>query len=109
MAFPRIGAVVFLCLLMGVFSVVGVAGTAWLGTMSIQGAGVMHADGKIIHVGPGKDFVLEQDTGGQLSFVCEGNCRASLRHLVRHLKEKAHTDVYYTQGAGRELLAIDAD
>lgn len=63
MIFPRASAVVFLLLLTGAFLFAGITGVVWLGTLNIQGTNIMHADGKVIQVGPGKDFVLELETG----------------------------------------------
>lgn len=107
--FTRIGAAIFVVLLIGSLAFAGVGVAAWLGPMGAHGTNVMHVGGDVIHVGPGKNFVLETDTGRTMAFVCGTNCRASLRHLQRHLKEKAHTDVYYVQGTNRELLVVDAD
>ena len=66
-------------------------------------------NGKITEIGPGKNFEFETTSNEQLAFVCGDPCRASLRHLTRHVKEKAPTDVYYIKGPGRELLAVDVD
>ncbi len=107
--FTRIGAAIFVLLLIGSLAFAGVAAAAWLGPMGAHGMNVMHADGDVIQVGPGKNFVLETATGQKMAFVCGTGCRASLRHLQRHLKEKAHTDVYYVQGPNHELLVVDAD
>lgn len=109
MLFTRVGAAVCAILLIGGLATAGIALTAWLGPMSIHGTNVMHEGGTVIKVGPGRDFVFKTGAGKELSFVCSTGCRASLRHLVRHLKEKAHTDVYYVQGPGRELLVRDVD
>jgi hypothetical protein len=109
MIFTRIGAAIFVLLLIGSLAFAGVAVAAWLGPMSAHGTNVMHVGGDVIHVGPGKNFVLETPTGKEMAFVCSTDCRASLRHLQRHLKEEAHTDVYYVQGPNHELLVVDVD
>lgn len=106
---PRIGAAIFVVLLIGVLTCAGVVIAAWLGPMSAHGTNVMHVGGNIIQVGPDRNFVFETDTNEKLAFVCSTDCRASLRHLVRHVKEKAHTDVYYIQGPNHELLVRDVD
>jgi len=77
--------------------------------MSAHGTNVMHVGGVVMQVGPGKSFVFETDTKEKLDFVCSTDCRASLRHLVRHAKEKVHTDVYYILGPNHELLVKDVD
>ena len=109
MIFTRTGAVVFVILLIGSCLFAGIALVAWLGPMSAHGTNVTHADGTVIQVEPDRNFVLKTEEGQELSFVCSTGCRASLRHLLRHLKEKAHTDVYYVQGPGHELLVVDVD
>jgi len=105
----RMGATIIVLLLVGGLAFTGVALASWLGPMSAHGTDVMHVGGKVTQVGPGKDFMFETDTNEKLAFVCGANCRASLRHLVRHVKEKAHTDVYYVPGPNRELLVVDVD
>ena len=106
---PRIGAVVFVLLLIGSLTFAGIEVTAWLGPMSSHGMNVMHVGGYVLQVAPDKNFVFETDAKEKLAFVCGTNCRASLRHLQRHVKEKAHTDVYYFQGPNHELLVMDVD
>jgi hypothetical protein len=106
---PRICVSIFVLLLIGVLTFAGVTVAAWLGPMSAHGTNVMHVGGDVLQVGPGKNFVFETDTKEKLAFVCGTGCRASLRHLQRHVKEKAHTDVYYIQGPDHELLVKDVD
>jgi hypothetical protein len=108
MTFPRITAAIFVLLLIGVISLAGVVGVNWIGPILAHGNHVQHADGDIIAVGPGKNFVLETATKQILHFQCGTQCRASLGHIQRHIREKAHTDVYYMQGPGT-LLAVDVD
>jgi hypothetical protein len=69
----------------------------------------VHADGKIVSLGPGKDFVLETASGQRLVFDCSVQCRASLGHMQRHLREQAHTDVYFVQGPNNSLMALNVD
>lgn len=109
MIFTRIGAAIFVLLLIGSLTFAGVAIAAWLGPMSGHGTDVLHVGGDVVQVGPGKNFVFETTAGEKMSFVCGTDCRASMRHLERHVKEKAHTDVYYIQGPNHVLLAVDAD
>ncbi len=110
MTFTRMAAAFVVFLLIGVLALAGVAGTAWLGPVMGHGTNVMHISGKVVEVGPGKNFVLlETKTGTKKAFTCGTECRASTRHLQRHLKEGANTDVYYVLGANQVLVAKDAD
>ncbi len=109
MILARTGAVIFVVLLLGVLGLAGVTAAAFLGPMSAHGTNVLHVGGLVTNVGPGKDFTFETSTGTKMSFVCGTSCRASQRHLVRHLKEKANTDVYYIPGPNHTFLAVDAD
>jgi len=109
MIFPRIAAAIFVLLLIGILAAVCVGGFALLAPRLKYGNDMEHADGKIVSVGPGKDFVLETATGTSLHFQCASSCRASLLHIQRHLHDGAHTDVYYVAGAKDTLLAVDVD
>jgi hypothetical protein len=105
----RVGAVTFVLLLVGGLSFGGVTVASWLGPMSAHGTNVMHVGGKVVSVGPDKNFVFESAAGEKLAFVCGTGCRASQRHLLRHVKEKANTDVYYVKGPNQELIVVDVD
>jgi hypothetical protein len=97
-------------LLVGVLSLVGILGIALLGPALDHGENVDHAAGTIYRLtGPGKSFILRTETGQLLSFQCRGACHASLAHLERHYNEHAHTDVYYIEGMGQSLMALDVD
>ena len=106
---PRIAAAVFVLLLIGSIALVSVGAVALLGPTFAHGTNVAHADGKIVAIGPGKKFTLETTAGQRLSFQCEAQCRASLGHMQRHLREQAHTDVYYILGPNKSLMALDVD
>jgi hypothetical protein len=106
---PRVSAAIFVLLLIGLLGFAGVAVASWLGPMSAHGTNVMHVGGDVIQVGPGKNFLFETDAKEKLAFVCGIGCRASLRHLIRHVKEKAHTDAYYIIGPDHTLLVKDVD
>ena len=107
--FPRIAAAIFVCLLIGSISLVCVGAVALIGPIVTHGDNVVHADGKIVSLGPGKDFVLETASGQHLVFECSVQCRASLGHMQRHLREHAHTDVYFVQGPNNSLMALNVD
>ena len=75
------------------------------------GAGddVYYVQGKLVKVLPDRDFVLQISAGAQLQFRCSISCRASLGHLLRHLREHASTDVYYERGADNVFFARYVD
>jgi hypothetical protein len=107
--FPRIAAAIFVCLLIGSISLACVGAVALIGPIVTHGDNVVHADGKIVSLGPGKDFVLETASGQRLVFDCSDQCRASLGHIQRHLREQAYTDVYFVQGPNNSLMALNVD
>ena len=107
--FPRIAAAIFVCLLIGSISLAIVGAVALIGPMYSHGNNVVHADGKIVAIGPGRDFVLETASGRRFVFMCTVECRASLGHMQRHLREQAHTDVYFIQGPNNSLMALNVD
>ena len=107
--FPRIAAAIFVCLLIGSISLACVGAVALIGPMFSHGDNVVHADGKIVSIGPGRDFVLQTTSGYSFDFQCTDQCRASLGHMQRHLREHAHTDVYFVQGPNNSLMALNVD
>ncbi|SRR5579884_611220 len=114
MTFARIAAATFVVVLLGIFVYGIIAGVAWAGPTYLRDARFasapkMHVAGKVVKVGPGRDFVLEMSNGKEMTFLCGTSCDASLGHLERHFEEKANTDVYYQVGADGTFVAIDAD
>ena len=110
MTFPRISAGIVVLLLIGIFSLVGVGLVAWAGPQLTHDPTALHVGGKITKlVAPGKNFVFQTDAHQTLYFVCGSGCRASFTHMVRHVNEKAHTDVYYRVGSDNTLQAIYVD
>jgi len=107
--FPRIAAAICALLLIGSLSLVGVGGVALIGPMFTHGDNAAHADGKILSIGPGRDFVLVTSNGQHLFFQCMDQCLASLAHMQRHLRERAHTDVYFIHGPDKSLMAMNVD
>ena len=105
----RIAAAIFVCLLIGSISLACVGAVALIGPMFTHGDNVAHADGKIVLIGPGRDFVLETASGQRFTFQCTDQCRASLGHMQRHLRDHAHTDVYFVQGPNNSLMALNVD
>jgi hypothetical protein len=109
MTFPRIGAGLFVLLLIGCCAAAAIGLVARVGPALAHGNAVEHEAGKIVAIGPGKDFWLETAEGQRLRFQCNTRCRGSLGHLQRHLREHAYTDVYYIRGENNSLLAMDVD
>ncbi len=107
--FPRLAAALVVVALIGSIALACVGVVASFGPTLAHGSDVEHAAGTIITIGPGKEFVLLTATGQRLSFWCANQCRASLGHMQRHLREHAHTDVYYLPGPGKSLMALDVD
>jgi hypothetical protein len=106
---PRVAAAIFVFLLIGSLSLVCVGSVGLMGPAFLHGDNVAHADGKIISIGPDRDFVLETANNQRLVFQCTDQCRASLGHMQRHLREQAHTDVYYVHGPKNSLMAVNVD
>jgi hypothetical protein len=107
--FPRLLAAFSVLSLIGVLSLSCILGVALIGPALSHGEHVDHTAGQIISIGPGRNFVLLTGTGKRLAFQCTADCRASLGHMLRHLSEHAHTDVYYVEGANKTLMALDVD
>lgn len=106
---PRIAAFICVVLLIGSIAMAGIGAVALFGPVLAHGNNTEHAAGQIVAIGPGEDFVLQTASGKSLAFQCAAQCRASLGHLQRHLREHAHTDVYYIQETGNMLMALDVD
>lgn len=109
MSFPRVAAAICILVLIGSLALVCIGGIALIGPLFTQGHAATHTGGKIVSIGPGRDFVLETATGQDLHFQCAEQCRASLGHMQRHLREHASTDVYYITGPNKSLLAVNVD
>lgn len=107
--FPRLFAVFSVIVLISMCALTGILGIAFVGPAVSHGTDVSHAAGQIVKIGPGKNFVLLTANGQHLVFQCGMECRASLDHMKRHLREHAHTDVYYVEGEGKTLMALDVD
>jgi hypothetical protein len=106
---PRLAAIVCVVLLIGSIALAGIGAVALFGPVLAHGNNTEHAAGQIVAIGPGEDFVLKTASGTSMTFQCAAQCRASLGHLQRHLREHAHTDVYYIQGPDNTLMALDVD
>ncbi len=109
MAFPRITAAIIVILLISSLALVTIGSIAYLGPQLVHGGNVQHADGTIVAISPNMNFVLKMADGQTLHFECSQRCHLEEAHMARHLREKAHTDIYYVQQAGHVLDAIDVD
>ena len=109
MVSPRIRAVVFVFLLIAILSLVGIGPLLAVEPGPLNGSTLEHADGKVLMIEPDMSFILETASGQRLHFQCAGRCRVALQHLQRHVREKAHTDVYYLDMNGKGLLALNVD
>jgi hypothetical protein len=105
---PRITAIVFVFLLIGVLSLACIGPVAFYGPSLFYGRNLDHVDGRIVAIEPDMSFVLQTANGKSMHFRCDGQCRLQFGHMQRHELEKAHTDVYYLEMAGN-LLALDVD
>ena len=106
---PRIAAAICVILLIGSIALASIGAVALFGPVLTHGNNSEHAAGQIIEIGPGENFILKTATGTSMSFECAEQCRASLGHMQRHLREHAHTDVYYINGPGNALMVLDVD
>jgi hypothetical protein len=112
MAFPRFTAVAFLIFLIGSLSLLCIGVLALRQpaiSISSEQYNLESVQGKIVSLGPDMDFILETATGQYLHFRCASSCHTSLAHLQRHLYEQATTVVYYVEGPGNHLLALNVD
>jgi hypothetical protein len=109
MIVPRVAAAVFVLLLIGSLGLASVGSVALIGPMLTHGINVEHDAGTIVAVGPGTDFVLKTANGQDVHFQCSDRCLRMAAHMQRHLREHAHTDVYYVQEGQNDLLAVNVD
>lgn len=106
---PRVAAAVVVVALIGGIALACIGAVAMFGPVLAHGDNIEHEAGTIVAIGPGKDFILKTESGQRLTFLCDAQCRASLGHMQRHLREHAHTDVYYLPGPDHSLMALDVD
>ena len=106
---PRVGAAIFVFLLIALLAIGGIVLVNEVGPSLVHGTMAQHNSGKIVKIGPGRDFLLETGTQQKIHFTCSARCLTQLNHMQRHLTEKANTDVYYILGMNNTLVAIDVD
>ncbi|HTI13892.1 MAG TPA: hypothetical protein VL461_04870 [Dictyobacter sp.] len=110
MIISRIAAFIAVIILIAVVSIAAFDVTHALGAEITHGPSVAHADGVIVSMNLNKNFVLKEANGVQQQFQCVDRCLMAQSHMQRHIREKAHTDIYYIRDkANNELLAVDVD
>src|SRR5947209_12493238 len=109
MIVPRIIAAIFVGVLISSLALVSIGGLALMSPTLAHGSDVKHNAGTIVAIGPGTDFVLEMTGGQTLHFHCRDRCLKEVAHMQRHLREHAHTDVYYVQDGQNGPVAVDVD
>lgn len=111
MMIPRLNAIIFTFLIIGVVAFAAIKLVGWIGPAAVHGQAARHDDGTIVKIDPaGTVFSLESSESGKtVQYQCAGRCRSQIQHIHRHITEKAHTDVYYIQQGTQTLLAIDVD
>ena len=109
MTFPRITAAVFVLLLIGCFALIGIGSVALVGPGVTHNMMADHDAGIIVTIRSDMSFTLKTANGKQVIFQCSDHCKVALSHMRRHVFEKAHTDVYYVEGANDIFLALDVD
>ncbi len=111
MMIPRLNAIIFTFLIIGVVAFAAIKLVGWIGPAAVHGQAARHDDGTIVKIDPaGTVFSLESSESGKtVQYQCTVRCRSQIQHIHRHITEKAHTDVYYIQQGTQTLLAIDVD
>ncbi len=109
MKFPRLTAAIFVLLLIGVLSWAAIAAVSTIGPVLAHGNNATHVAGTIVQVNADGSFIFKTGKGQELHFICTERCLHEVAHMRRHVREKAHTDVYYIQMPNHVLAAIDVD
>ena len=109
MAFPRVNAAVFVLLLIGCFTLLGVGSVLVVGPSLTHSETAAH-DAGIIKMIDLKDmsFTLLTADHKLVHFQCSDRCHTALGHMLRHEMEQAHTDVYFVE-MGDIFVALDVD
>jgi hypothetical protein len=109
MLFSRTSAffLAFACILLISWGCIGL--TQSVDTTVTHGHNVKHNDGVIVTLGQNQDLVLMTSNGVHIQFRCVERCLVERDHIVRHIREHAHTDVYYVEMPDKKLAATDVD
>jgi hypothetical protein len=109
MKFPRLAAAIVVLLLIGGLSLIAIEAVALIGPALAHGENTTHVAGTIVQVEPDHSFIFKSAGGQELHFICTERCLREVAHMQRHVREKAHTDVYYIQMPDHMLAAVDVD
>ena len=110
MLFSRTSAffLAFVCIILLSWGSIALLQT--IGTTITHGRNVLHNDGTIVTLDEKKqDIVLMTTAGVRMQFRCAERCLVERDHIVRHIRERAHTDVYYMETPDAMLVATDVD
>lgn len=109
MLFSRTSALVLAFAFILLLSLGGIALMQGVGTTITHGRVVEHSAGVVVQMGEDEDLVLLTSSGAREQFRCVQRCLIERDHIVRHIREHAHTDVYYIEMPDKTLEATDVD
>ena len=109
MLYSRAGALVLAFALILLLSLGGIALMLGIGTTITHGRTIEHSAGVIIQMSQDEELVLLTASGEREQFRCVQRCLIERGHIVRHIRERAHTDVYYIEMPDKTLMATDVD
>ncbi len=109
MLFSRTGAFLLAFAFIILLSWGAIALTQTIGTTITHGRNVQHNDGVIVTLDQQQNLVLMASNGVRVQLRCVERCLGERDHIVRHIREHAHTDVYYVQMPDGVLAATDVD
>lgn len=108
---PRMKAMIFTILIIGVVSFVAIEVAARVGPMLDHGIAAQHDDGTVVSINAADTMLTLKSavSGKMVEYQCSARCRSQIQHIRRHIAEKAHTDVYFIQQGTGIPVAIDVD
>lgn len=109
MKFPRLTAAILVLFLIGGLVWAAIAAVSMLGPTLAHGDNAAHVAGTILQVNADDSFIFKTGGGQDLHFICTERCLREVAHMQRHVREKAHTDVYYIRKPHSVMAAIDVD
>ena len=109
MLFSRTSALVLAFAFILLLSFGGITLILGIGTSITHGSLVEHSAGVIVQMGEDENLILLTASGARERFHCVQRCLTERGHIVRHIRERAHTDVYYMEMPDKTLEATDVD
>lgn len=108
---PRMKAIIFTVLIIGIVSFAAIEVYALAMPMLDHGTIAQHDDGTVVSMNASNTVLTLKSavSGKTVEFECGARCRSQIQHIRRHITEKAHTDVYFIQQGTGLPLAIDVD